>query len=207
MRSASVGGAPLELLGCGVLRGRDPRPGAREAGEPGARGAEVADLHVAVAGEEHIARREPTVHHAGTVRRIETLGDCCADRGSAVRGEPTGLPDGVGEVGAVDVLHRDEHRAAVFAPVVDGHDVRVAHRRRCSGRLPEAVDDLRVGRERGGEHLDGDRAVEVAVVGQEDLGCRRGGETLPQLVAACEWSGGYWCHGADGSRGDAGAVG
>ena len=131
------------------------------------------------------------MHDAGAMRRVETLGDGRSDVGRALRCEAPGVGEGRGEARAVDVLHRDEHAATLVTPVVDRDDVWVADSRRGARSLTEPVDDLRVGRELGGEDLHRDGSVEVAVVREEDLGRRRCGETLPQLVATGEWFGGH----------------
>ena len=61
---------------------------------------------------------------------------------------------------AVDVLHDDEVRALVLAPVVDGDDVGV---REVGGRLglaAEALDERPVDGQLGEEHLEGDGPIE-----------------------------------------------
>ncbi len=187
--AARVGRAALELLGRCVARSRDAGARAREAGEPRGCGAEVDDLHVAVATDEDVGRREPTVHDAGSMCGVETLGDGGADVCRALGRDAPGVGEGRGEARAVDVLHRDERSAVLIAPVVDGDDVRVADRCRSTRGPAEPVDDLGVGSQIGGEDLDRDGSVEVAVVGEEDLGGGRRREALPQLVTTGEWFG------------------
>ena len=71
---------------------------------------------------------------------------------------------------ALHVLHDDEVRAVLLAPVVDADDVGVVEARGVL-RLPaEPLDEARVAGELGEEHLDRDAAVELPVASEEDVG-------------------------------------
>ncbi len=89
----------------------------------------------------------------------------------------------LGEAAPVDVLHDDVVGAGGLAPVVDADDVRVVEVRRGLRLTPEALDERRVLRELGEEHLERDRAVEQLVSGQEDVGHASPTDPALQLVA------------------------
>ena len=55
------------------------------------------------------------------------------------------------------------------ADVVDGADVRIVQRGNRARFLLEALPRFRIGGERAGEHLDGDRAIEPDVARAVDL--------------------------------------
>ena len=97
--------------------------------------------------------------------------------------------DHVGEARAVDVLHDDEVRAVLLAPVVDADDVRVVQVGGGLGLAAEARDEGRVGGELGEEDLDRDRPVELEVAGEEHLGHAALAEAAAQLEAAVEHGG------------------
>ena len=86
----------------------------------------------------------------------------------------------------VDELHHDEVGPAVLAPVEDRDDVGVREVGRGLGLPAEPLDEGAVDRELGEQHLEGDRAVEQAVVGPVDLGHAPAGDEVRQLVAVRE---------------------
>src|SRR5581483_7942374 len=75
------------------------------------------------------------------------------------------------------VLHDDEVRAFLFAPVVDRDDVRVVQVGGRAGLAAEALDERAVRCELGEKHLDGHRS------GEEDLGHAAASEVLHDLIA------------------------
>ncbi len=88
-------------------------------------------------------------------------------------------------------LHRDVDRTLIVAPVVDGDDARVVHRRRSVGGLSEPLDDLRIASEIRAEHLHGDRPAELEILREVHTGGGARRELAAQLVAAAEgrrWS-------------------
>ena len=93
------------------------------------------------------------------------------DRGDAVEPEALG-PHRVGEARPVDVLHDHEGADLGLRDVEHAHDVRIPQRRRRRGHAAEALGDVRVARAVGGQRLDRDLTVELAVACEEDL---RGG--------------------------------
>ena len=95
-----------------------------------------------------------------------------AERGGDVGGDlggPVGVQRALGRGGsrrrrpALDVLHDDEVRAVLLAPVVDADDVGVVEVGGGLRLAPEPLDERRVGGELGEQHLDRDRPVEQLV--------------------------------------------
>ena len=151
--------------------------------------AEVGDLHLAVASDEDVGRLDVAVHHAARVGRGESErdGDRRVDR-TVGADAPLGA-EHLGEAAPVDVLHDDVVGAGRLAPVVDAHDVGVVEVRRGLRLTPEPLDERRVLRELGEEHLQRDRTVEQLVTGQEDVGHASTTDPALQLVALVQNSG------------------
>ncbi len=101
---------------------------------------------------------------------------CCGDSGPGFAQD--------GRQGApVDEFHDDEVRAVVLAPVEDRDDVRM---REVGGRLRLATEPLHertVDRELGEEHLQGHRAVQLAIPRPVDLRHTPTRDEMRQLVA------------------------
>ena len=70
---------------------------------------------------------------------------------------------------AFEILEHQVVELAVAADVVDGADVRIVQRGNRARFLLEALPRFRIRRERAGEHLDGDRAIEPRVARAVDL--------------------------------------
>ena len=84
------------------------------------------------------------------------------------------------------MLQHEEVDAVLVADVEQGADVRMIQRRDRARLAFEALAQLRVGRERGGENLDRDRPIEPRVAGLVDLAhaaCPEGGEDLVRAEA------------------------
>ncbi len=90
------------------------------------------------------------------------------------------LPEGL----SLDELHHDVVKAGLFPDLVDRHDVRVVEGRDRSGFLGEAGEPNRVGREPLGKELHRHVAVEILVVGAEDLSHSPDPELARELVTA-----------------------
>lgn len=69
----------------------------------------------------------------------------------------------------LDELHGEEVHVAGLLDRVDGDDVGVVERGDGLGLALEALAALAVGADRGWEHLEGDAAVEVRILGRVDL--------------------------------------
>ena len=95
-------------------------------------------------------------------------------------------PQDVGQAAALDVLHHDEVRALLLAPVVDRHDVRVVQVGGALRLTAEPLDEARIGGELREQHLDGDGAVEQLIAGEEDVGHAAARDAAVQLVATVE---------------------
>ena len=120
------------------------------------------------------------------VRERERGGDVGADLGGLAGVRAGRVADDVAQRAAVDVLHDDEVRAVLLAPVVDRDDVGVVQVGRGLRLAPEPLDERRVAGELGREHLERDRAVEQLVAGQVHLGHAAPGDARDDLVAVGE---------------------
>ena len=94
-----------------------------------------------------------------------------------------GVAQDGGEGPALDVLHDDEVRPVVLAPVEDRDDVGVGEVGGGLGLAAETLDEGAVDGELGEEHLERDRSLELAVHGPVDLGHAAAGDQVGQLVA------------------------
>ena len=113
-------------------------------------------------------------------------GDVDGDVGRTVRMERAVGTNDLGEAAAFDVLHDDVVRADFLAPVVDADDVRMVQVRRSLGLAADPLDERRVGRVLGEQHLDGDRPVEELVARQEHLGHATSRDASVELVSPAE---------------------
>jgi hypothetical protein len=162
---AAVDLAAADLLGRHVARrarealgGRHVELGiaVRRLGE-----AEVEQLDLIAAREEHVLGLEIPVHDALAVRLGEAVEDLPREEDRAIRLHR--LAHVEAEMAARHVLHRDVRRAVVFAHVVHVRDRRVVHARREPRLAQEAR--ARVGPELGRrqQELERDDAIEVIV--------------------------------------------
>jgi hypothetical protein len=114
--------------------------------------------------DDHVVGLEVAVDDADGVGGDQPAADGDVHRQQLhQRARLLGLPGGQGD--ARDVLHDDEHPAVEVAGLVDLDDVGV---RDAGERVGLALAAQQVVRARGAEHLDGDVAVELRVVGEVD---------------------------------------
>jgi hypothetical protein len=100
--------------------------------------------------EEHVAGLHVPVDEPMGVRRIQGARDLADDGRRADGIELSPGADGLLQVGALDVPHRDEEHVLDLVRVVDRNDVRVVERGREPGLTQEPVaESLRSPRARG----------------------------------------------------------
>ena len=127
------------------------------------------------------------------MRDRKRLAHLRTDFGDLALVERTALHDAGLEVGAADVLHDDEVRAVVLAPVVNVHDVgalQVGGRR---GLLAEALRKCGVRCVLGQHHLYGNAAPEDVVLSLVHLGHAADPDALGDLVPVVEDSACHRC--------------
>ncbi|MEI2816488.1 MAG: hypothetical protein V9E99_08545 [Microthrixaceae bacterium] len=152
-------------------------------GDDSAGDAEVGHLDRARCRHQHVARLDVAVHDAALVGVAERSGDLEGHRGGALRVERSGLANHLGQRLALHVLHDDVVRAGLGAPVVHADDVGVRQVGRSLSLAAESLDEGRVGRELGEQHLHGDGPIERAVAGQEHICHAAASDTTVDLVA------------------------
>ncbi len=159
------------LLRAHVERGADGKAGLGEAvaARPhGQRDAEVGDQRLSAA-QQDIARLDVTVNHAGVVGDLERARYRNRDPQRLVHRKLGLALDARAEGLALDVRHHVEEEAVRLTRIEERQDVGVLE----VGRgLDLGQEALRAydGREFGLENLDGDLAVVLEVLGQEDRG-------------------------------------
>ena len=184
--AARVGGLALGLLRREVRGG--PHHGALlgEAlvvtGVDRAGDAEVGHLRHAGVGDEDVRRLHVAVDHAVAVGEGERVGHLGTEARGHVGAQRAVAADDLGERVAGHELHGHEVGAAVLAPVVDPHDVRVVQAGRGLGLAAETLHEGGVGRVLGEQHLDGDLAVEQQVTGLPHLGHPAPPDAVGELV-------------------------
>ena len=181
------------LLGSQVCRGAEH--GARQGQARGLDSPcdpEVRDLEHAVAPEQEVLRLHVPMDEARVVGVLERRGRLAPEPGRLVGLEPAAPREQVGDRLAVDELHHDVRPALVLARVEDPDDVRVRQPRREPGLAQEPGAELRVAPEVLGEQLDGDRPVQLLVVGAEDGGHAAVTERPPEPVPARDEPRGQW---------------
>ena len=134
---AVVDTLPAELLGRHVVGGahRHPRVGERRllriVGD-----AEVGDLYLASAAQQHVVGFEVTVHEPARVQLLEAVCDLERDERRDPRWERSHLLERTGRVEPVDVLAGDVGLAAPREAIVDAHHIRVVDRG-CGARFAQ----------------------------------------------------------------------
>ncbi len=172
--------SPLELFGRHERRGaqHDAGPGAAGAGE--ARDAEIRDLqHIGCRVVHEVRGLDVAMNHLLLVRESERIGGP-AMSSSTLRGSKQVIGGRVvAQMAALQIFHRDVGKAAFFADIIDGHDVRVVEAAR-RFRLPEEsrprLGQFRLAELAGQRNgLDRDRAVDGGVAAEvDDRPSRRG---------------------------------
>ncbi|MFO0634431.1 MAG: hypothetical protein U0168_16415 [Nannocystaceae bacterium] len=166
------------LLGRHVLGRAEHRAGAREAaaltalvGDLGDAEVEQLDEVAAVGAlhQEAVRGLEVTVDDAARVGSLERADDLQHQLARARPGEAPLATQHHREVLALEVLHREEHRAAGHRPEVDDVDDVLVRDHRCRARLlQEAIDVGLLAAELLLEHLERDLLPQGHVLGQID---------------------------------------
>ncbi len=152
------------------------------------RDAEVGDLRQ-VAGEQHVARLDITVHDAAGVRGGEAPGDVVGDRQHLVDAQRA-VCDAVLERRPIDEGHRQVSPALLLARLVDGAHARVVER---GGRLrlaEETRPGLRLRGQGGPEELQRDEPLQPHVLRLVDDAHPAAAERPDDAVPAGEEPGG-----------------
>ena len=120
---------------------------------------------------------------AARVRRRQRIGHRNRDSQHFAEAQAVARDERV-EALAPHVLHHDELGAVGRLDLVDGDDVGMVEGRGGLRFLDEAAAAIRVRQAVGGEHLDGDLAVQPRVAGAIDLAHAAGAEQVENLVGA-----------------------
>ena len=183
--TARIDSEPFRLFGRKVGRGSHHRTGLREAlfGVHGPGDAEVGHLHLAVVGDEDVARLDVPVDDPVLVCVPEGRGHMGTDVCGALRRERAGGLENRRQRAAVDELHHDEVGPGVLTPVEDGDDVGMREVGGGLGLPAEPLDERPVDRQFGKQDLQCHRPIEQAVVGAVDLGHAPSSNEVVEFVA------------------------
>ena len=140
----------------------------REVAVLGARDAKVHHLDVAVGQHHEVLRLNVAVDDLVLVGDRKRGADLRADLGDLLGVEGAVALDAALKVGAAQVLHDDVIGVAVFAPIVDAHDIGGGETGCCLGLLLKACGEGCVASILRQHDLDGYRAVEDLVLRTED---------------------------------------
>ena len=163
-------GRPLACSGDGVARraehhtrGLRPRRLGDGASEP-----EVGDAEPAVVAEQEVRRLDVAVHEPSAVGVVETACRLETDEQRLRRREASTSFEHRPQRAVGEELEHQIRDAALLAPVVDGHDVRVVERGRRLRLGAEALDERRIVGQRRMQDLHRDRAPQGDVFGAVD---------------------------------------
>ena len=148
--------------------------------------AEVHDLDLAVAPDEHVPGLDVAMDDAACVGGREGSCDGGPDPGHLSRRQGAAASDDGGEVFPVDQLHDDVRAGRVLAVVVDRDDIGM--RQRCGrlGLLPEPGREVRVLEVLRPQELDRHVATELRVGAAEDGRHPALPEELDQSISTAE---------------------
>ena len=129
------------------------------------------------------------MHHTVPVGEVQCRRHARSDLRRLPRRQWALGTDDLRQAASLDVLHDDEVRAELLAPVVDGDDVAVGEPGRRLCLAPEPLDEGGVTRVLGEQDLHGHWPVQQGVGGEVDVGHPATRQPALQLVAATEHRG------------------
>ena len=124
------------------------------------------------------------MQHAADVGRLETVGDTGRDLGGRVLIHAPAGTHQIAQRSAVDELHRDERAIRARAEIEHANDIGVVDGAKGLGLAMKTLDELGVAGEFRPHHLQGDVALERAIVRAEDVSHPSPPDPLQELVAA-----------------------
>ena len=133
--------------------------------------------------DQDVGGLDVAVDEPHAVRGVERRGDLAADVDRPVRAQAALAAQHGGEVGALDVLHREVEQPVLLAGVVDRDDVRVLQRGGDPRLAVEALAEPGGLGELRGDDLDGRAAAQVDVLGPVDQAHAAAADPLLDLVA------------------------
>jgi hypothetical protein len=163
-------GATARLLGCDVAQRAHDEAGPRESrvGGHDAGHAEVEDLGVAVPEQEDVAGLDVAMHDPVPMRVGEPVAELDHDPELLVQPEWPSLRDDLPELDAVQELHHDDAPTLGLGEVVHGDDVGMTQARPGLSLAEEPRPQLVRHVDVGGDHLEGDDAIQDRIVSLED---------------------------------------
>ena len=187
--------ARVRLSTLGLLRrkvGRRPhnRAGLREVGlgrsVEGAGDSEVGDLHLAVRSDQDVCRLDVAVRDVVLVSEPERGCNLAGDLGCLFGGELFARREDLSECASLHLLHDDEVRTFVLAPVVDVDDVGVREAGRRLSLATEPLDEVGVDSKFGEQHLHCDLTVEQEVARGEHVGHAAAPDPFVDLISVVD---------------------
>ena len=172
-----------------VLGERSLRPTNESRRDP-----EVSNLHIAGIRDEDVAELHISVNKTSGVGGREGSGDVSGDLCGPISVERTGAAQYVRHRAPRHMLHHDVVRAPLLTPVIDTDDVGVVEVGGGLRLTAETLHKVRIVRELGEEHLEGDLTPQEFVARQIDVGHTAASDVTQQLVAAIEDGGSLLGH-------------
>ena len=146
--------------------------------------AEVHDDRLIFLGQHDVARLQVAMHDLLAVRFVQGQGDFAEQQGDGPRGHADLVAQHFRERPAVDERHGHVTGAVDLADVVHRTDVRVLERGRGPGLAQEPLAQERAVVEVELRHFQGDRPVQLRIVGEVDGPHTALAEQLGEAVAA-----------------------
>ena len=133
-----------------------------------ARPKSVSAHHARSLFHQDVGRLDVAVDYIAFVGGRQPLGRLQADAHYLGNGQRSGPLQAVVQGFSRDELHDQVRKGTSFSDLVDGDDMRVAHRRRSAGLAEEALAGIGARGQLRGQHLDSDDPLQVLVERLED---------------------------------------